>query len=129
MADFQLKETADAIYSSFLARDFFAKVIPGAVVLMSLGLTANVQNDLSATGLAGVVSTIDWTVIKEASILVWVLVYGVSWALGFTVQSMGNLVGFIRAFPVEEGEEAFRKRMIEFGLANPSADEKLLRER
>src|SRR5262245_58717862 len=100
MADFQLKETADAIYSSFLARDFFAKVIPGAVVFMSLGLAANIQTGLPATELTKVVSAIDWTVIKELSILVWVLLYGLSWALGFTVQSMGNLVGFISAFPL-----------------------------
>ena len=31
-----IKEIVDSLYSSFLARDFFAKVVPGSVVLYAI---------------------------------------------------------------------------------------------
>jgi len=84
-----------------LARDFFAKVIPGAIVLFTI-----------------IMSSTDPPIKPESlfklSIGAWLFLYGVCYAVGFAVQAAGEWFGWVRAYPGDETEGDFRTRLVRF---------------
>lgn len=75
------------LYTDFLLRDVFGKIVPGMLVIVVLFAVS--QDDILAAldKLGGV----DWWV--------WVGAIGPAWLCGFAVQSLGELVRVIRYFP------------------------------
>jgi hypothetical protein len=73
------------LYTDFLLRDVFGKMVPGLVVLLSLLVVAGI-GDLDTKALA-----FDWWS--------WVFVIGLAWTFGFAVQSVGEALGIIRYTP------------------------------
>jgi len=88
------------VYQEFLLRDIFGKVVPGMLVIVSLFV---VGTDLS-------------TVVTKALELpwwLWGIAIGPAWLFGFAVQSLGEMLWFLRYFPApaanEKEEEHFKK--------------------
>jgi hypothetical protein len=65
----------DGLYSRFILRDFFGKIVPGAIPVMVLYYTLGTNQSFS---------------VKDIPLEVWVLLYGVSWITGFAIQSIGE---------------------------------------
>ena len=116
MSDFKIKDIADALYSSFLARDFFGKVLPGGILLAAM--LKNI-----------VINPIALSKLYKMPFFVWLLVYGVCWIIGFAVQAVGEFFFIVRAFPYDEKEIDFQKRKNDFNNAAPSEMDKIQMER
>ena len=116
MGDFNAKEFVDSIYSSYLARDFFAKVIPGGIVLGAAVLLCNTPSIIAPADL------------KDIPLLGWLLIYGICWGVGLAVQAIGEKFSLHRAFS-GNNEAAFREKIAEFYAANPSSDNRSILER
>lgn len=101
-----IKEIGDSLYSTYLARDFFAKVLPGAIVLLALVEISIGVKDFLAT-------------FERLPFLGSLLIYGLCWAAGFLVQAMGEAPGIMKAFP-DNKEEEFLERLAKFNAVNPS---------
>ena len=81
MADkINLKEITDVLYSSYLARDFFAKVIPGTVLLVFLIYAVYGAPELSTVTNG----------IHDVPYPAWILFYGICWVAGIAVQAVGG---------------------------------------
>lgn len=127
MADLNLKELADTLYSSFLARDFFAKVIRGGLVLGSFVL--------SVPG-----STVDLSQLSKELPLFALFFYGICWGLGFAIQYFGYMTKLIEShpkkfrdrikgtmFPVDG--ETYQANFNRFLKCNPDHFQRIQRER
>src|SRR4030042_2781472 len=81
-----LSNLFSAFYSQFVLRDFFGKIIPGFLLILSIAvsLTSSKETDKYLEAMSG------W---------MWLMTGGVSWIGGFLVQSFGEACGFFRAFP------------------------------
>jgi hypothetical protein len=78
-----MKEAAtviNALYTTYLARDFFAKVIPGAVIILTL--IAPLTGGKSAKE--------SLQLINEIPLFGWLFVYGLCYIAGFAVQEEGK---------------------------------------
>jgi hypothetical protein len=79
----EIQSLADAIYSRFLLRDVFGKVVPGAIVLLAVVFA-------------------EWPfsrillVSDNVSAAVWPLLYGAAWVAGFAVQQAAELLRISR---------------------------------
>jgi hypothetical protein len=116
MPEASLKDLIDRMYSSFLVRDFFAKVLPGGFLL-------------GAILLAFPELQVKQEFFLELPFLGWLLLYGACFVLGFLVQALGERVGWVRAFSADETEEAFRVRMVEFKSLTIPVATQIQRER
>jgi len=116
VSDFNVRELADAFYSSYLARDFFAKVVPGSLVLGSFLLWSEPYPVLIG-------------VVEKLPVLGWLLVYGLCWGVGFAVQAIGERLGIVRSHPRDETEQVFRERAASFNASNPTTTDRSNRER
>ena len=96
----RIAAAGDQIYSGFLVRDFVAKGVPGAVVM--LAASVSVRADPSFRG--GTPES-GWA---------WLALYGLSVAAGFAVQAVGELIGLHRANPEGEKAQDFYKRVAAF---------------
>jgi hypothetical protein len=74
---------AEALYSRFLLRDVFGKIVPGTLLLLSL-----VHPYFPM-----------WSGLKEWPWPVWLFLIGLSWLLGFAVQAFGEKTHIIRHYP------------------------------
>lgn len=67
----------NAFYSKFVLRDFFGKIIPGSIILLSVAIAlTSLSNTL--------------TFIIRMSGWMWLFATGFSWISGFAVQSLGE---------------------------------------
>jgi len=82
-----LSELFDALYSRFLLRDVFAKIIPGALALLAIGLWWG-----------GPAVNLSWLAGLDR-LWVWLLLFGLSWPLGLGIQRLGEVIHFVRYFP------------------------------
>ena len=76
-------------YSHFILRDFFGKIIPGSIVIITISSALLNYNDF-------------WKIfdyLKE--IWLWIFFIGISWIAGFTIQSIGERIPrfYIRYYP------------------------------
>ena len=76
----------DRLYTSYLLRDFVAKVVPGFLVLLSIVLSSGHDRRLLHA-------------IQAFSFWGWFLLIGLAFSIGFLVQALGELVGWTRIYP------------------------------
>ena len=112
----QVKEAVDSLYTTFLARDLFSKVVPGGLVLATIVAVMGKDNAVSGT-------------LPKISFLGWLLVYALCFSIGLAVQAVGEYLKIIRAYPGDESEDTFRTRMKEFNDSIPSNVDRIQRER
>lgn len=105
----------DSLYNSYLARDFFAKVVPGAIVLM--GIVLSIDNLRPA-----VLSVLDGPWPAALSL------YGICWLLGFLVQAIGEKHGWILAYPKGD-KDGFQHRLADWRKRDHNLAQNAQRER
>lgn len=93
----ELKSLFDAFYDRLVLRDFFGKIVPGAIFLSSLWLSVSPANDIMNT-------------IEYLPLGLWLLGLGLAWVFGFAIQSCGEWAGLIINFPVPEDQVLFGVR-------------------
>lgn len=99
----ELKNIFDSLYTRFVLRDFFAKIVPGAFCL----LTFAVFFESPSTTLSYLSSLSFWY---------WLLIIGLAWLLGIVLQNFGHLVHIIEYDPPqEEREDYYINRRLPFG--------------
>lgn len=92
-----LSNLFDAFYSQFVLRDFFGKIIPGFLLILSIAVSLTSLNETDEY-------------LKSMSGWMWLMTGGVGWIGGFLVQSFGEVCGFFRAFPKNSTfKESFQK--------------------
>ncbi len=89
----------EALYKNFLLRDLFAKIVPGAVVLI-----ATAYQSPFAAGIVKVAGTLGWPMILVGA--------GAAWIMGFAIQEFGELFHTIRHHPPQfaNTEERYKLR-------------------
>lgn len=93
----------DRLYASFVARDLFAKVVPGGILLLTIAWS------VGDAGLGGV-----GTVAGSIPGWGWPFVYGACYVLGFAIQAVGELFGILSQHPMDETGGDFLGRLIQF---------------
>lgn len=88
----------DALYTRFLLRDIFAKIVPGTIVILSLSI---VQFSITATK----------EFLLQMGIPSWVLFAGLAWITAYAVQSFGEKLGLIHQWPKEHDEPERRYKL------------------
>jgi hypothetical protein len=87
----------DALYSRLLLRDFFGKVIPGAIVIFSMCL-----------------ATWPWTYIQkfiqDLSFISGLILIGLSWILAFALQGVGEVTHLLRYHICKTSKDFYGKR-------------------
>ncbi len=79
----------DRLFTSYLARDFLAKIIPGSLIILAA----------------------IWAIHGELSFLndmawgLWILAFGFSYCTGFAIQAMAEAVKWFRARPDDEDNQ------------------------
>lgn len=116
MSDFDFKNVSDSLYSSFIARDFFAKVLPGSIVLAAIALSFLNYDTLTQK-------------VKDLPLMFGLLLYGLAWIVGFAVQAIAETLRLSRSFPSDETEDVFRARMTEYRALEMKPSLALQRER
>ncbi|MGB0721642.1 MAG: hypothetical protein ACPGU7_04520 [Gammaproteobacteria bacterium] len=89
----------DALYSKLLLRDFFGKVVPGAVVICALGFvvvgSAEVERFVQSAGF--------WP---------GLVILGFAWLIGFAVQAFGEVTKLIGYHDYETGALFYKRRKL-----------------
>ena len=88
-----MEKLADALYSRFLLRDFFGKIIPGAIFLLPVTILLFKSSSILES-------------LNDTSLGVWLLLLGFAWITAFAIQSFGERVGFIQYYPPSDGQSA-----------------------
>lgn len=102
------REIINIIYNRFYLRDLFGKIIPGLVFISANYFVANklfLVPDI------------------KVDVFLVVVLLGISWVLGFCMQSFGELIKLIRYFPKSETQLEFYVRYLSF-LKKATMDEK-----
>ena len=81
----------DALYSRFLLRDFFGKIVPGLLLLFTLGIVFVSPEDC-APGTCR-------DIIMALPLGVWVAIFGAAWIAAIAVQSFGEWAKLFRYYP------------------------------
>lgn len=92
-----VRSLVDALYRDFLLRDLFAKVVPGAI----LGLSLFMDRELTLAALGQL----------EISAPVALLLAGCAWIVGFAVQGIGEALRLMVHYPRE-----YRQSESRYGL-------------
>jgi len=80
MADYGL--VIESLYNRFLLRDFFGKIIPGSILIIIITSALIDYNDF-------------WKFLNYLKeIWLWIFFIGISWIIGFTIQSIGEIIPF-----------------------------------
>ncbi|NOV29603.1 hypothetical protein [Methylomonas sp. ZR1] len=117
MADIDnVKEITDSLYSSFVARDFFAKVLPGGVVFSALIFSIFYGNP-------------DFEQLQKIPSFLWLFVYGYCWILGFFVQGFGERINVVRASPKNVSNSEYHEGVSVFFVSTRNHADRLQRER
>ncbi|MBI3810882.1 MAG: hypothetical protein HY283_01570 [Nitrospirae bacterium] len=109
----------DRFYATFIARDLFAKIVPGGILLLTVAWWFNV-NDGNPPFIDAIRKIPTWG---------WLFVYGICYALGFAIQGLGELiqvprwaelrpVQILSAHPSDETYEVFFNRILQFEQNN-----------
>lgn len=79
----------DAFYSRFILRDFFGKIIPGIVFLISISLTLISKGDAL------------WQYRYISNGWIWIIYISIAWFIGLGLQTFGNNCGITLDKPIE----------------------------
>ncbi len=101
-------ELVDAIYGRFVLRDFFGKMIPGLISIISAAWALVPPNILGPA-------------IEKLPGFAWLALAGFSWLTGFALQSLGEWVRLIKYIPPEEKETWVEKYLRFRSTANASS--------
>jgi len=85
----ELEGLFEAFYSRFILRDVFGKIIPGAILLLSLYI-AFIRPDICAVQAIGL--------LKSLSIATWVILGSISWVMAYGVQRIGELLKILHYY-------------------------------
>ena|SRR5437870_1383698 len=97
MSDERLSGIVDALYSRLILRDFFGKVVPGSIILLSIFVATFSYDDLKKG-------------LDHISFLPGILLIGLSWILAFALQAFGETLHIICYHDCETNEEFYVKR-------------------
>jgi hypothetical protein len=84
--DMDLRGLFDALYDKLLLRDVFGKVVPG-IALITTTLTSLLGFDILDHILA------------RMTVMLWLVIIGFSWLIGFALQHLGEVCGALRTCP------------------------------
>ena len=92
----------DALYSRFLLRDVFGKIIPGLALLLTLGIVLISPDDCKPETCRDIIMRLPFGV--------WIAIFGAAWIVAFAVQSIGEWTKLIRYYPktYKEDQEWYR---------------------
>lgn len=90
----------DALYSRLLLRDFFGKVVPGTIIILSICAELFSPNDISKF-------------IYNASVFSALILTGFAWIVAFALQAIGEKTHLIR-YHTYNTDKAFYVRRHEF---------------
>jgi hypothetical protein len=112
----RIADLANLIYTSYVGRDFFAKVVPGFVGLISVGyFLGDEQISVAET--------------KDTPLMAWLIVFGVCYAAGFTIQRFGESFGIIRLYGGGWNSATYSQKVDRFFRNAPSMYHRAQRER
>ena len=98
----------DSFYSRFVLRDLFGKIAPGMMLLCAITIGTKSLSD--AVDLAA-----------KASLGAWVLLGGLAWLLGLSLQGLGELVRVVRYFPKGVTWDRWNRKIVRFReIARPA---------
>lgn len=80
-----MENLINALYSKLLLRDVFAKITPGAILLLSVWHSFSDFNTI-------------FEFLSKHSNWLWLIYLGVSWLTAFAIQSLGEKIGLIRLY-------------------------------
>jgi len=81
----EISVLVDSLYSKLLLRDFFAKIIPGALVILSVAYAFYSYDEVSYY-------------FRNISFWIWVPLIGASWVTAFSIQWFGEFSGLIKYY-------------------------------
>lgn len=93
----ELSGLFDALYSRLLLRDFFGKVVPGAIVIFSVCATV-----FTPAEVAGFV--------QNMSFLPATIFVGLAWIVAFSVQALGEKTKLIRYHDLDTNRQFYVRR-------------------
>lgn len=111
----------DRFYTNFVARDLFAKVVPGAILLLTIAWSIN-DGKIDPV-LAKVKDMPGWA---------WPFVYGICYATGFSIQSIGEILFILSPHPRVprgNGYPEFLERLVDFDRLVSNERHRMARER
>jgi hypothetical protein len=79
----EVNNVIDSLYSKLLLRDFFGKIVPGTIVILTVAVSLSSLSIIK-----------DFLV--DAGFALWLLLIGASWIVAFSVQSLGEFCTLIR---------------------------------
>lgn len=75
----ELGGLVDALYSRFMLRDVFGKVVPGAIAILAYALGGGEPRDILKF-------------LSDVPLVAWLFLYGLAWLAGFAVQQIPELL-------------------------------------
>lgn len=87
----------DSLYSRLLLRDFFGKVVPGTIVMVSVSSVSLSASDI-------------FKYYTEASFFLVLLLIGFAWLVAFSVQVLGELTHLIKYHTYSTNQEFYELR-------------------
>lgn len=91
----------DAIYSRFVLLDLFGKIVPGSLLLISMGASMFSWGDVRQFA-----NSMSWWL--------WLIFFGMSWILAFAAQSFGEAIGLLKDLPDGYTREQWYQKLKEF---------------
>lgn len=99
----ELSNLFNGLYSQFVLRDLFGKIMPGFLLIMSIAIS-----------LTSLPETNEY--LKSMSGWMWVVTGGISWIGGFIIQSFGESIKLFRIFPKTLSYPEFFHKLIQFEI-------------
>ncbi|MFQ5853879.1 MAG: hypothetical protein ACE5JU_25245 [Candidatus Binatia bacterium] len=104
-----LRDLFDSLYSQFILRDFFGKIVPGLLIIAIVAISLSPPSDVLEE-------------IKALRTITWFFISGFAWLISFGIQYLGELLGLIRHYPTNKyhptnkyrDEKSFYKALIKF---------------
>lgn len=93
----------DAIYSRFVLRDAFGKMVPGSILLGTI-IGSNLEFPLKVN------------LIKEIPFWAWLGFFGLSWIIAFGLQSFGERVELIKYLPDDVNQDEWYRDYMQFHM-------------
>jgi len=112
----KVADIANLIYSSYVGRDFFAKIIPGFIGLVSVKLIFFKNGINLAT-------------IKDLPFMVWILIFGLCYATGFVIQIFGETFYIVQLYGKGWNSTSYSENVEKFFKSNMSIYHRSQRER
>lgn len=104
----------DALYSKLLLRDFFGKVVPGTILILSVSIVLFSPDKVGEF-------------IKNVSFYSAILLIGFAWIVAFSIQALGEVTHLIRYHTYNSNREYYTRRYKFRNQTNPEEHQQLER--